>query len=56
MGKIIEVNEGFIKDQLGELVRGSVEETLNAMLDKEAVAEHLKMYRGVVTSKCTTLL
>jgi putative transposase len=36
MGKIIEVNEKFIKDQLGELVRGSVEETLNDMLDKEA--------------------
>ncbi len=36
MGKIIEVNEEFIKDQLGELVRGSVEETLNSLLDKEA--------------------
>lgn len=36
MGKIIEVNEEFIKDQLGELVRGSVEETLNKVLDQEA--------------------
>lgn len=36
MDKIIEVNEGFIKDQLGEMVRGTVEEALNAMLDKEA--------------------
>lgn len=36
MGKIIEVNETFIKDQLGEMVRGTVEEALNAMLDKEA--------------------
>ena len=36
MEKIIEVNEQFIKDQLGELVRGSVEETLNGLLDKEA--------------------
>jgi putative transposase len=36
MGKIIEVNEQFVKDQLGELVRGSVEETLNGLLDKEA--------------------
>ena len=36
MDKIIEVNEQFIKDQLGELVRGSVEETLNSLLDKEA--------------------
>jgi putative transposase len=36
MSKIIEVNEKFIKDQLGELVRGSVEEALNEILDKEA--------------------
>jgi transposase-like protein len=36
MGKIIEVNEAFIKDQLGEMVRGTVEEALNTMLDKEA--------------------
>jgi transposase-like protein len=36
MGKIIEVNEGFIKDQLWEMVRGTVEEALNTMLDKEA--------------------
>jgi putative transposase len=36
MGKIIEVNEQFVKEQLGELVRGSVEDTLNALLDKEA--------------------
>jgi len=36
MGKIIEVNEEFVKEQLGELVRGSVEETLNGLLDKEA--------------------
>jgi hypothetical protein len=33
MGKIIEVNERFIKDQLGEMVRGTVEEALNTMLD-----------------------
>jgi putative transposase len=36
MGKIIEVNEKFIRDQLGEMVRGTVEEALNTMLDKEA--------------------
>lgn len=36
MGKIIEVNERFIKDQLGEMVRGTVEEALNTMLDTEA--------------------
>jgi putative transposase len=36
MGKIIEVNERFIRDQLGEMVRGTVEEALNTMLDREA--------------------
>lgn len=38
MGKIIEVNERFIKDQLGEMVRGTVEDALNTMLDQEADA------------------
>jgi len=37
-GKIIEVNEEKIKQHLGEFVRGTVEETLNAMLDAEADA------------------
>lgn len=36
MGKIVQLNEGEIKNQLGELVRQSVEDTLNAMLDAEA--------------------
>ena len=36
MDKIIEVNQEIIKNQLGELVRTSVEDTLNALLDKEA--------------------
>jgi putative transposase len=35
-GKIIQINEEQIKDHLGEMVRGTVEETLNAMLEKEA--------------------
>lgn len=34
--KIIQLNEGAIKDELKELVRGSVEETLNDLLEKEA--------------------
>ncbi|MPM13300.1 hypothetical protein SDC9_59656 [bioreactor metagenome] len=34
--KIIQLNEGAIKDELKELVRGSVEETLNNLLEKEA--------------------
>ena len=33
---IIQLNEDLIKNDLKELVRNSVEETLNALLDKEA--------------------
>jgi putative transposase len=35
-GKIIEINEGEFKNHLDEVVRASVEETLNSMLDAEA--------------------
>ena len=34
--KVIQIDEGQIKEHLGELVRGSVEETLNKLLDAEA--------------------
>ena len=34
--KIVRLNEEVIKGQLKELVRGSVEETLNALLEQEA--------------------
>ena len=34
--KIVQLNEKVIKDQLKELVRGSVEETLNELLEQEA--------------------
>lgn len=34
--KIIQLNEGIIKEELKELVRNSVEETLNGLLDQEA--------------------
>lgn len=36
MEKIVQVNEEVVRNQLGELVRGSVEETLNSLLDAEA--------------------
>jgi putative transposase len=36
LNNVIEIDEGRIRDHLGELVRGSVEETLNALLDAEA--------------------
>lgn len=34
--KIVQLNEEIIKAQIKELVRGSVEETLNELLEKEA--------------------
>ena len=34
--KIIHLNEAAIKSELKELVRGSVEETLNELLEQEA--------------------
>lgn len=36
LGKVIQIDEDQIKQQLGELVRGTVEETLNKLLDAEA--------------------
>lgn len=35
-GNIIQINERIVKDQLGEVVRETVEETLNKLLDAEA--------------------
>jgi putative transposase len=36
MGQVIQIDEARIRDHLGEMVRGTVKETLNAMLDAEA--------------------
>lgn len=36
MGKIIQIDEAGVKDHLGEIVKETVQETLNAMLDAEA--------------------
>src|SRR4029450_11371457 len=36
MGQVIQIDEARIQDHLGEMVRGTVEEVLNAMLDAEA--------------------
>ncbi len=36
MGQVIQIDEARIRDHLGEVVRGTVEETLNATLDAEA--------------------
>ena len=38
LNKVVQIDEGRIQDHLGEMVRSSVEETLNAMLDAEADA------------------
>src|SRR5512141_3256590 len=35
-GKIIQIDEEQVKDHLGEIVRGTVQETLNTLLDEEA--------------------
>jgi transposase-like protein len=36
LNKVVQIDEGRIRDHLGELVRGTVEETLNGLLDAEA--------------------
>src|SRR6204780_3878240 len=36
MGQVIQIDEARIRDHLGEMVRGTVEETLNELLDAEA--------------------
>jgi putative transposase len=35
-GKIIQINEESVKEHLGEIVRGTVQETLNMLLDEKA--------------------
>ena len=35
-GKIIQINESQVKEHLSEIVRGTVQETLNQLLDEEA--------------------
>ena len=35
MGQVIQIDEARIRDHLGEMVRGTVKETLNALLDAE---------------------
>ena len=36
LGNVIKIDDARIQDHLGKIVRGSVEETLNALLDAEA--------------------
>ena len=39
MGQVIKIDEARIRDHLGEMVRGTVEETLNAMLASPSSAK-----------------
>ena len=36
LGQVIHIDDQRIQDHLGKIVRGSVEETLNGLLDAEA--------------------
>lgn len=36
MGEVIQIDQGLVRKHLSEVVRSTVEETLNAMLDAEA--------------------
>lgn len=36
LGSIIRIDEAQVKDHLGEIVRSTVEDTLNSLLDAEA--------------------
>ena len=47
MGQVIQIDEARIRDHLGELVRGTVEETLNAMLDIRSRRRRLSNGRSV---------
>ena len=38
LDKVIQIDEDQIQQHLGELVRGTVEETLNKLLDAEAIS------------------
>ena len=44
MGQVIQIDEARIRDHLGEMVRGTVEETLNAMLDAEAEVRRMACF------------
>ena len=45
--KIVQLNEGVIKGENKELVRGSVEETLKELLEAEDVTLHVPRLKGV---------
>ena len=53
--KIVQLNEEVIKGQIKELVRGSVEETLNELLEKEAESPATSAARPVRATAAVTM-
>jgi len=54
--EIIQLNEGAIKEELRELVRGSVEETLNSLLEKRRAQSWLPekhSFTSAITRSCS---
>ena len=56
LGNVIRIDDDRIRDHLGKIVRGSVEETLNAMLETDAERlcnagryDDLAKVRGILT-------
>ena len=59
MGQVIQIDEARIRDHLGEMVRGTVEEALNAMLEAEAdrlcgAGRYERHRRGQIPGRATT--
>ena len=50
MGQVIQIDEARIRDHLGEMVRGTVEETLNAMLDAARALSGHSLTAGPVST------
>ncbi len=47
MGQEIQIDDARIRDHLGKMVRGTVEEALNALLDAEADRPHTEERRKI---------
>ena len=51
MGQVIQIDEARIRDHLGEMVRGTVEETLNAMGSVQ-ILSHIAQATAPVCMTC----
>ncbi len=54
--KIVQFNEEVIKGQLKELVRGSVEETLNELLEKKSRLLHKRLVMSASLQQLPAML